>query len=53
MIYKHSFKKITYSVPRDGSLEHVRLSSLLVPHAAEIIAFSDGQTVAAGEQVSE
>lgn len=31
----------------------MRLSSLLVSHAAEIIAFTDGQTVAAQEQVCE
>lgn len=29
------------------------LSSVLVSHAAEIIAFTDGQTVAAQEQVCE
>lgn len=53
MIYKHIFKKMTYPVPCNGSLVHTRLSSLLVSHAAKIIAFTGGQTVAAREQVGE
>lgn len=51
MIYKQIFK--TYSLPPDSSLVRVRLRSLLASHAVEIIAFADGQTVAAQEQVCE